>query len=70
MSYSKVREKKNSIAIFARVIWVLADLRSSHVLGYYEFLTNRYLMVDMPTHLGKLDKVPLDGIGATFTLVR
>ncbi|GAA5802944.1 hypothetical protein HPULCUR_008419 [Helicostylum pulchrum] len=38
--------------------------------GYYEFLTNRYLMVDMPTHLGKLEKVPLDGVGATFTLVK
>ncbi|KAI8337066.1 Anp1-domain-containing protein [Chlamydoabsidia padenii] len=48
------------------------DLDPEYVLleGYYEFLTNRYLMVDMPTHLGKLDKVPLDGVGATFTLVK
>ena len=30
--------------------------------GYYEFLTNRALMVDMPTHLGRLKKVPLDGV--------
>jgi hypothetical protein len=36
--------------------------RSSFHLGYFEFLTGRYLMVDMPTHLGKLDKVPLDGV--------
>lgn len=34
-------------------------------LGYYEFLTNRALMVDMPTHLGKLNKVPLDGVVST-----
>ncbi|RUS19073.1 hypothetical protein BC937DRAFT_88014 [Endogone sp. FLAS-F59071] len=27
-------------------------------------------MVDMPTHLGKFKKVPLDGVGATFTLVK
>ncbi|KAI7855393.1 Anp1-domain-containing protein [Circinella umbellata] len=48
------------------------DLDPEYVLleGYYEFLTNRDLMVDMPTHLGKLDKVPLDGVGATFTLVK
>ncbi|KAI9299490.1 Anp1-domain-containing protein [Cunninghamella echinulata] len=38
--------------------------------GYYEFLTHRYLMVDMPTHLGLDYKVPLDGVGATFTLVK
>ena len=31
-------------------------------VGYYEFLTNRALMVDMPTHLGRLNKVPLDGV--------
>ncbi|KAI9317426.1 Anp1-domain-containing protein [Dichotomocladium elegans] len=48
------------------------DLDPDYVLleGYYEFLTNRNLMVDMPTHLGKLNKVPLDGVGATFTLVK
>ncbi|KAG0167141.1 hypothetical protein DFQ28_007266 [Apophysomyces sp. BC1034] len=48
------------------------DLDPEYVLleGYYEFLTNRYLMVDMPTHLGQLNKVPLDGVGATFTLVK
>lgn len=40
------------------------------VEGYYEFPTHRYHMVDMPTHLGKLAAVPLDGIGATFTLVK
>ncbi|KAI8891422.1 glycosyltransferase family 62 protein [Backusella circina FSU 941] len=38
--------------------------------GYYEFLTRRYHLVDMPTHNNKLDKVPLDGVGATFTLVK
>ncbi|KAI7857089.1 Anp1-domain-containing protein [Circinella umbellata] len=48
------------------------DLDPEYVLleGYYEFLTNRYLMVDMPTHHPKLTKVPLDGVGATFTLVK
>ncbi|CAO3591719.1 unnamed protein product [Absidia cylindrospora] len=38
--------------------------------GYIDHITDRYLMVDMPTHLKKLDKVPLDGVGATFTLVK
>ncbi|CAO3609777.1 unnamed protein product [Cunninghamella echinulata] len=37
--------------------------------GYFEFLTNRYLMVDMPTHLGKLDKVPLDGVVSYFIFI-
>ncbi|SAL96404.1 hypothetical protein [Absidia glauca] len=48
------------------------DLDEDFVLleGYYEFPTHRYLMVDMPTHLGKDHKVPLDGVGATFTLVK
>ncbi|KAI8331025.1 Anp1-domain-containing protein [Chlamydoabsidia padenii] len=48
------------------------DLDDDFVLleGYYEFPTHRYLMVDMPTHLGKDHKVPLDGVGATFTLVK
>ncbi|KAI8327046.1 Anp1-domain-containing protein [Choanephora cucurbitarum] len=48
------------------------ELDPDYVLleGYYEFLTGRYLMVDMPTHLGPLNKVPLDGVGATFTLVK
>ncbi|KAG0170272.1 hypothetical protein DFQ28_002272 [Apophysomyces sp. BC1034] len=31
---------------------------------------DRRLMVDMPTHLGKEYKVPLDGVGGTFTLVK
>ncbi|KAI8063551.1 Anp1-domain-containing protein [Gongronella butleri] len=48
------------------------DLDPEYVLleGYNEFLTERYLLVDMPTHLGKMKKVPLDGVGATFTLVK
>ncbi|KAI9279428.1 hypothetical protein BC943DRAFT_284069 [Umbelopsis sp. AD052] len=48
------------------------DLPEDFVLleGYYEFLTGRYLMVDMPTHNPPLTKVPLDGVGATFTLVK
>ncbi|KAI8342395.1 hypothetical protein BC941DRAFT_368077, partial [Chlamydoabsidia padenii] len=48
------------------------ELDPDYVLleGYYEFLTGRYLMVDMPTHLGLFNKVPLDGVGATFTLVK
>ncbi|KAI7877782.1 hypothetical protein K492DRAFT_171404 [Lichtheimia hyalospora FSU 10163] len=51
---------------------VQKDLDPDYVLleGYYEFLTHRALMVDMPTHLGRLNKVPLDGVGATFTLVK
>jgi len=40
------------------------------VEGYYEFPTHRKYMVDMPTHLGRLKPVPLDGVGATFTLVK
>ncbi|KAF7727476.1 hypothetical protein EC973_007454 [Apophysomyces ossiformis] len=31
---------------------------------------DRQLMVDMPTHLGKEYKVPLDAVGGTFTLVK
>ncbi|KAM3581088.1 hypothetical protein VKS41_006533 [Umbelopsis sp. WA50703] len=48
------------------------DLDDDYVLleGYYEFLTARKLMVDMPTHNDKFDKVELDGVGATFTLVK
>ncbi|KAG2209492.1 hypothetical protein INT47_008336 [Mucor saturninus] len=48
------------------------DLDPDYVLleGYFEFLTSRYLMVDMPTHNDRLEKVPLDGVGATFTLVK
>ncbi|KAI8064359.1 Anp1-domain-containing protein [Gongronella butleri] len=48
------------------------ELDPEYVLleGYFEFLTGRYLMVDMPTHNGRLLKVPLDGVGATFTLVK
>ncbi|CAO3617406.1 unnamed protein product [Cunninghamella blakesleeana] len=48
------------------------ELDHDYVLleGYNEFVTNRYLMVDMPTHLGQLNKIPLDGVGATFTLVK
>ncbi|KAL9553525.1 hypothetical protein PS6_003905 [Mucor atramentarius] len=38
--------------------------------GYYEFPTYRYLMVDMPTDVDKDYKVELDGVGATFTLVK
>lgn len=32
------------------------------LLGYYEFLTHRNVMVDMPTHHDPLEKVPLDGV--------
>ncbi|KAI8988276.1 Anp1-domain-containing protein [Mycotypha africana] len=51
---------------------IQSKLDPDHVLleGYYEFLTERYLMVDMPTHGDPLRKVPLDGVGATFTLVK
>ncbi|CAO3614458.1 unnamed protein product [Cunninghamella blakesleeana] len=38
--------------------------------GYKELATGRHLLVDMPTHLGKDYVVPLDGVGATFTLVK
>ncbi|CAO3594975.1 unnamed protein product [Absidia cylindrospora] len=40
------------------------------VEGYDELVTGRTLMVDMPTHLGSDHLVPLDGIGASFTLVK
>ncbi|ORX53216.1 hypothetical protein DM01DRAFT_1287965 [Hesseltinella vesiculosa] len=48
------------------------DLDPDYVLleGYNEFPTERYLMVDMPTHHDRLNKVTLDGVGATFTLVK
>ncbi|KAG2174576.1 hypothetical protein INT44_006839, partial [Umbelopsis vinacea] len=48
------------------------DLDDDYVLleGYYEFPTSRKLMVDMPTHWPKLHKVELDGVGATFTMVK
>ncbi|KAJ8658753.1 hypothetical protein O0I10_005479 [Lichtheimia ornata] len=38
--------------------------------GYNDFSSGRSLLVDMPTHLGEDYKVPLDGVGATFTLVK
>ncbi|KAI8353665.1 hypothetical protein EDC96DRAFT_447188 [Choanephora cucurbitarum] len=38
--------------------------------GYEQLETKRLAMVDMPTHGNPLDKVPLDGVGATFTLVK
>ncbi|KAI9264515.1 Anp1-domain-containing protein [Helicostylum pulchrum] len=51
---------------------IQVDLDPDFVLleGYYEFPTYRYLMVDMPTEVGLDYKVPLDGVGATFTLVK
>ncbi|KAG1462995.1 hypothetical protein G6F56_005390 [Rhizopus delemar] len=38
--------------------------------GYSEFPTYRYMLVDMPTDVGRDYKVPLDGVGATFTFVK
>ncbi|ORZ00122.1 hypothetical protein BCR43DRAFT_433787 [Syncephalastrum racemosum] len=38
--------------------------------GFDNIATGRTLLVDMPTHLGDEHKVPLDGVGATFTLVK
>ncbi|KAI8139868.1 hypothetical protein BJV82DRAFT_488300, partial [Fennellomyces sp. T-0311] len=38
--------------------------------GYNNVNTGRHLLVDMPTHLGNEHKVPLDSVGATFTLVK
>ncbi|OZJ06267.1 hypothetical protein BZG36_00822 [Bifiguratus adelaidae] len=38
--------------------------------GFWEQTNHRLLMVDMPTNLGSLKKIPLDGVGASFTLVR
>ena len=40
-----------------------------HVEGYRELATRRNFLTDMPTHRG-LAHVPLDGIGATFALVK
>ncbi|KAH8917431.1 glycosyltransferase family 62 protein [Atractiella rhizophila] len=48
-----------------------ASLDPSYILveGYREFPTFRSHMVDLPTHQG-LHHIPLDGIGAAFTLVK
>jgi molybdopterin-guanine dinucleotide biosynthesis protein len=50
---------------------LLSKLDPDFVLveGYKEFPTHRLHMVDLPSHLGK-HYIPLDGIGATFTLVK
>ncbi|RCI06167.1 Golgi mannosyltransferase complex subunit [Rhizopus stolonifer] len=40
------------------------------MIGYQELDTKRLAMVDMPTHGDPLAPVPLDGVGATFTLVK
>ncbi|KAI9316641.1 Anp1-domain-containing protein [Dichotomocladium elegans] len=63
---------KNNWQETERSLELQKDLDPDYVLleGYYEFLTHRYLMVDMPTHHDRLEKVPLDGVGATFTLVK
>ena len=44
------------------------DLRAD-LAGYHELQTKRLYLADMPTHLGKAH-VPLDGVGATFLLVK
>ena len=63
---------KNNWQETDRSMEIQKDLDPDYVLleGYYEFLTGRYHMVDMPTHHDKMEKVPLDGVGATFTLVK
>ncbi|KAI9320565.1 Anp1-domain-containing protein [Dichotomocladium elegans] len=63
---------KNNWQETERSLEIQKDLDPDYVLleGYYEFLTERHHMVDMPTHHPKLEKVPLDGVGATFTLVK
>lgn len=33
-----------------------------NLIGYAEFETRRYAMVDMPTDGNRLEKVPLDGV--------
>lgn len=62
MSYWKVKKDVPTFSIHSIRIH-----RSFPALGYFEFLTGRYLMVDMPTHLGKLDKVPLDGVVCDYS---
>ncbi|KAG2206884.1 Anp1-domain-containing protein [Mucor mucedo] len=37
---------------------------------YNEYSVGRNLLVDMPTNTGKDYKVPLDGVGTTFTMVK
>ncbi|KAJ8657767.1 hypothetical protein O0I10_006582 [Lichtheimia ornata] len=63
---------KNNWQETERSLELQKDLDPDYVLleGYYEFLTHRNVMVDMPTHHDPLEKVPLDGVGATFTLVK
>ncbi|KAG2172179.1 hypothetical protein INT44_005550 [Umbelopsis vinacea] len=40
------------------------------VEGYEELDTRRIYLTDFPTHGDKLHTIPLDGVGATFTLVK
>ncbi|GAB5590557.1 hypothetical protein Unana1_05457 [Umbelopsis nana] len=40
------------------------------VEGYEELDTHRIYLTDFPTHGDKLHTIPLDGVGATFTLVK
>ncbi|CAO3623521.1 unnamed protein product [Cunninghamella blakesleeana] len=63
---------KNNWQETERSLEMQKDLDPEYVLleGYYEFLTSRNLMVDMPTHLGKLNKVPLDGVVSIINMIR
>jgi hypothetical protein len=40
------------------------------ILGYEELQTHRVYLTDFPTHGDKLHTIPLDGVGATFTLAK
>lgn len=51
-----------SCAIHQKQDCMLLTTRHYPFLGYYEFLTHRNVMVDMPTHHDPLEKVPLDGV--------
>ncbi|RCH93405.1 hypothetical protein CU098_006104 [Rhizopus stolonifer] len=48
------------------------DLDQNEILmeDYNEFAMGRHLLVDMPSHNGLNYKVPLDGVGTTFTMVK
>jgi len=62
---------RNSWAETEESLKLLSTLDPDYILveGYHEFPTHRLHLADMPTHLGKA-YVPLDGVGATFLLVK
>ncbi|KAI8970120.1 hypothetical protein BDF20DRAFT_826184 [Mycotypha africana] len=74
------REKDDEFWAFDRNNWQESEMslqRQQHIPeedllmeDYNEYAIGRHLLVDMPTHGNIETKVPLDGIGGTFTLVK